>query len=190
MKQKKDDSPKNVLIIGIVGGLAQILSKLILQHHPDWKILGVDSRSVKSVPKMKGLTAEKIRFSRGNFENLFRDHSFDYVYHLARISHSSNLHQGLTKRLELSVMGTNRILDLSLRFKVKKIVILSTYHVYGAYNDNSIFLKEDAPLKASMKHPELRDVVEMDQICSTWMWKYQNQVSSVILRRLFKSPII
>lgn len=178
----KDNESKSVLIIGITGGLAQILSRFILQQHPNWRIYGVDSRSIKNVPKLKGLTAEKIRFSRGNFENLFRDHSFDYVYHLARISHSSNLYQGLTERLELSVMGTNRILDLSLRFNVKKIVVLSTYHVYGALNDNSIFLKEDAPLKASMKYPELRDVVEMDQICSTWMWKYQNQVSCVILR--------
>ncbi|MFT6630470.1 MAG: UDP-glucose 4-epimerase [Bacteriovoracaceae bacterium] len=179
---KMEETKKKVLIIGIAGGLAQILSKLILQHHPDWEILGIDTRPVHKVSKLKGLKAEKLRFSRGNFENLFRDHNFDYVYHLARISHSSNIHAGLTERLELSVMGTNRILDLSLRFNVKKIVILSTFHVYGAFSDNSIFLKEDSPLKASMKHPELRDVVEMDQICSTWMWKYQNQVSSVILR--------
>lgn len=181
MTEEKEDI-KKVLIIGITGGLAQILTKLIIQNHPNWEIYGVDSRSVKDIPKVKGLIAKKIRFSRGNFENLFRDHSFDYVYHLARISHSSNIHQGLSERLELNVMGTNRILDLSLRFNVKKVIILSTFHVYGALNDNSIFIKEDSPLRASMKYPELRDVVEMDQICSTWMWKYQNQVSSVILR--------
>ncbi len=173
---------KSVLIIGISGGLAQILSQLILENHPDWKILGIDSRSVKEVPAHKGLISQKMRFSRGNFENLFRDHQFDYVYHLARISHSSNTHNNFNERLELNVMGTNRILDLSLRFKVKKIVILSTFHVYGAMDDNGIFIKEDAPLRASMKHPELRDVVEMDQICSTWMWKYQNQINSVLLR--------
>jgi len=175
-------SSKRVLIIGISGGLAQILAQLILEINPQWYILGVDSRSVKDVPALKGLNAKKIRFSRGNFENLFRDHQFDYVYHLARMSHSSNTQDSITERLELSVMGTNRILDLSLRFNVKKIIVLSTYHVYGALADNSIFLKEDAPLKASMKYPELRDVVEMDQICTTWMWKYQNQIDSVVLR--------
>lgn len=179
---KKNTDSKNILIIGISGGLAQILAQLILHHHPHWKILGVDSRSVEGVPKKEGLSAQKIRFSRGHFENLFRDHSFDYVYHLARISHSANTHKNFNERLELNVMGTNRILDLSLRFKIKKIIILSTFHVYGALSDNGIFLKEDSPLRASMKYPELRDVVEMDQICSTWMWKYQNQVSSVLLR--------
>ncbi len=173
---------RKILIIGISGGLAQILTRLILQNHPTWTIYGVDSRSTKSVPKLKGLKTVQMRYSRGNFENLFRDNAFDYVYHLARISHSSNIHESLNERFQLSVMGTNRILDLSLRFKIKKVIILSTFHVYGALSDNSIFLPEDSPLKASMKYPELRDVVEMDQICSTWMWKYQNQVSSVILR--------
>lgn len=178
----KEIEPKRILIIGISGGLAQILSRLILSEHPEWKILGVDSRPITNVPKMNGLTSKRIKYSRGSFENLFRDESFDYVYHLARISHSDTYYKDLTERLDLNVMGTNRILDLSLRFNVKKIIILSTFHVYGALSDNSIFLKEDSPLRASLKHPELRDVVEMDQICTTWMWKYQSQVDAVLLR--------
>jgi UDP-glucose 4-epimerase len=181
-EEKALESPRKILIIGITGGLAQILAKLILQEQPTAEITGIDSRSVRGVTKIKGLEAKQVRYSRGNFENMFRDHQFDYVYHLARISHSINTHHNLTERLELNVMGTNRILDLSLRFGVKKIIVLSTFHVYGALSDNSIFLKEDAPLKAAIKHAELRDVVEMDQICSTWMWKYQNKVQSVLLR--------
>lgn len=177
----EQDVLKTVLIIGISGGLAQLLAKLILKEKPHWKVIGVDSRSTSNVFKHKNLTSLRIRFSRGSFENLFRDHSFDYVYHLARIS-SATVYKDLTKRLELNVMGTNRILDLCYRFDVKKIVVLSTFHVYGALDDNGIFLKEDAPLRASIKYPELRDVVEMDQVCSNWMWKYQNEVDSVLLR--------
>lgn len=174
--------PKKILLIGIAGGLAQMTARLILTEHPDWEILGVDSRGVSRVPQLKGLTAMEIKYSRGNFENLFRTHEFDVVYHLGRISHSSNSDNVLAKRIDLSVMGTNRILELCERSGVKKVVILSTFHVYGAYPDNSIFLKEDAPLRASVKHPELRDVVEMDQICTSWMWKNQNNISTVVLR--------
>jgi UDP-glucose 4-epimerase len=173
---------KRVLIIGIAGGLAQITARLIAQERPDWKVIGVDSRPIKNCDNIKNLECFKIRYSRGNFEKLFREHQFDAVYHLARLSHSKYSGQDLNKRLELSVMGTNRILDLSLRFGVKKLVVLSTFHVYGALSNNTIFLKEDAPLKASMKYPELRDVVEMDQICTNWMWKYQNKMSTVVLR--------
>lgn len=175
-------SPKKILIIGIAGGLAQMTARLILTEHPDWEIIGVDSRSVESVPPLKGLTSVNMKYSRGHFENLFRTNHFDVVYHLGRISHSSNEQNVLAKRIDLSVMGTNRILELCERNHVKKVIILSTFHVYGALPDNSIFLKEDAPLKASIRHPELRDVIEMDQMCTSWMWKNQNSITTVVLR--------
>jgi UDP-glucose 4-epimerase len=173
---------KKILIIGIAGGLAQMTARLILTEHPDWEILGIDSRDISKVPPLKGLTSLELKYSRGNFENLFRTHHFEVVYHLGRISHSSNTHNVLAKRIELSVMGTNRILELCERSGVKKVIILSTFHVYGALPDNSIFLLEEAPLRASLRHPELRDVVEMDQICTNWMWKNQNAISTVVLR--------
>lgn len=176
------DKSKKILMIGIAGGLAQITSRLILSEHPDWEIIGIDSRDVSNVPQMKGLTSTNIKYSRGNFENLFRTHHFDIVFHLGRISHSSNEQNVLAKRIDLSVMGTNRILELCERSGVKKVIILSTFHVYGALPDNSIFLTEDAPLRASIRHPELRDVIEMDQICTNWMWKNQKTISTVVLR--------
>jgi UDP-glucose 4-epimerase len=173
---------KKILIIGIAGGLAQMTARLILSENPEWEILGIDSRDVSKVPKLPSLTALELKYSRGNFENLFRTHRFDVVYHLGRLSHASNTHNELAKRIDLSVMGTNRILDLCERSEVKKVIILSTFHVYGALPDNPIFLNEDAPLRASIKHPELRDVIEMDQMCTTWMWKNQNSISTVVLR--------
>lgn len=172
----------NILIIGMAGGLAQITARLMLSENPTWKIMGVDSRSIDKVAPLPGLTTLSMKYSRGNFENIFRSHKFDAVLHLGRISHSSNDADVLAKRLEISVMGTNRILELCLRSGVSKVVILSTFHVYGALPDNSIFLTEDAPLKASIKHPELRDVVEMDQMCGQFMWKHQNELSTVVLR--------
>lgn len=173
--------PKKILIIGISGGLAQITSRVILGNQPDVEIYGIDNRTPPEV-SIKGLTCIKMKYSRGNFEKLFREHEFDVVYHLGRMSHSTIGSNDLSKRLELSVMGTNRILDLSLRFNVKKLIILSTFHVYGALADNSIFLNEEDPLRASMKHSELRDVVEMDQICTNWMWKYQDTMDTIVLR--------
>src|SRR6478735_7698173 len=122
---------KKILIIGIAGGLAQMTARLILTEHPDWEILGIDSRDISKVPPLKGLTSMELKYSRGNFENLFRTHEFEVVYHLGRISHSSNTHNVLAKRIELSVMGTNRILELCERSGVKKVIILSTFHVYG-----------------------------------------------------------
>jgi UDP-glucose 4-epimerase len=173
---------KKILIIGIAGGLAKILSRLIWQEFPNCDIIGVDSRPIKEDHSIQNLTAIQMKYKRGNFENLFRENQFDYVFHLARMSHASNKSQELAKRLELSVMGTNRILELCLKFQVKKVIMLSTFHVYGALYDNSIFLKEDAPLKASVNYSQLHDVVEMDQICEAFMWKHKDEIDTVLLR--------
>ncbi len=177
-----NESSKKILIIGISGGLAQILARLILKTHKDWEILGVDSRDTDNNPKINRLTCQTMKYSRGNFENLFRNHHFDVVYHLGRMSQSSHSQDAVTKRLDINLMGTNRILNLCLRFNVSKIIILSTFHVYGALADNFVFIPENGALRASIHYPELRDVVEMDQICTNWIWKHQKEMQTVVLR--------
>ncbi len=172
-----------ILIIGIAGGLAKITAKKLLQEYPNAQIYGVDMRSFYTDdPDFKNVKIKKIRYSRSHFEKLFRDHEFDYVFHLGRLSHSKVDSLSVEERLDFGVVGTKRILDLALKHGAKKIVMLSTFHVYGALSDNPAFIDEDMPLRASLKYPDLRDVVEMDQICSNWLWKHQNDISCVVLR--------
>lgn len=174
---------QSILIIGIAGSLAKSLAKNIIEQNPDCNIVGVDSRNVSHISLGPQLRSIQMSYSRNHFEKLFRDETFDVVYHLARMSHASTgFLQSLEERLDLNLMGTKRILDLSLKFNVKKVVILSTYHVYGALPDNPVLINEDFPLRASIRYPELRDVVEMDHIASNWMWKNQSHINTVILR--------
>jgi UDP-glucose 4-epimerase len=178
----KPGGKRHILLIGMAGGLAQITARLLLTENPEWTIHGVDTRPLDHVASLPRLTTTCMKYSRGNFENLFRAQRFDAVLHLGRLSHSSNDQDQLARRLEISVMGTSRILEMCLREEVQKVVVLSTFHVYGALADNPVFINEEAPLQASIRHPELRDVVEMDQICTNWMWKHQNAHSTVVLR--------
>lgn len=172
---------KKILIIGIQGALAKMTAELLIQHDPNITIYGVDSRHIEDLPIRSQLIAQQMKYNRTNFEKLFREHQFENVLHLGRLGHSpamGNIH----KRIDINLIGTNTILDLAQKFHTKKVVILSSHHVYGAFADNPMFLKEDAPLRASFKYAELRDVVEMDQMCTNWMWKYQNEIQTVVLR--------
>jgi len=174
---------KSVLIIGVAGGLAKITAGILSKTYPHLKIMGVDPRPIEKTVKSENMTYMRMRYTRSNFEKLFRNHNFDIVYHLGRMTHANaNPRAHLAQRLDLNVMGTNRILELSLKFSVKKVIILSTFHVYGAFAENPVFIKEDSILKASIHYPELRDVVEMDQLATSWMWKYQHEVETIILR--------
>ncbi len=171
---------KNILIIGMAGGLANITAKILLMKHPHIKITGVDQRTPQSdFSQVENIDFKRIRYTRGNFERLFRDHQFDAVYLLGRLTHGKS---SLEDRLDLNLIETRRILDLSLKFGIKRVVVLSTYHVYGALHDNPTFLQEDHPLRASIKYPELRDVVEVDQITTNWLWKNQRKIDTVVLR--------
>lgn len=172
---------KSVLIIGIQGALAKITAELLIKKNAHIKIHGVDSRNIENVPNRPQITYQQMKYTRTNFEKMFREHQFDTILHLGRLGHSpamGNIH----KRIDINLVGTNTILELSYKFQCKKVVILSTHHVYGALSDNSMFLREDAPLRGSFKYAELRDVVEMDQMCTNWMWKNQNQIETIVLR--------
>ena len=172
---------KSVLIIGIQGALAKITAELLIKNYPKVKIHGVDSREIENVPNRSQLSFQQMRYTRTNFEKMFREHQFDTILHLGRLGHSRS-HGNINKRIDINLVGTNTILELAHKFQCKKVVILSSHHVYGALPDNPMFLKEDSPLRGSFKYAELRDVVEMDQMCTNWMWKNQNQIETVVLR--------
>lgn len=174
---------KNILLIGAAGGLAKITTKILQKCYPNSKIIGIDNRNTKRLPLHKNIEYRTIKYTRGNFEKLFRELKFDAVIHLSRLSHATNLlKDNLSERLDLNIMGTQRILDLCLKFHVKKVIVLSTFHVYGAVHDNPVYLKEEAPLKAGLIYPEIRDVTEMDQLCSNWMWKNHGKIECIVLR--------
>lgn len=175
--------PKRLLVLGMAGGLARITVGLLLKRFPELKIVGVDSRPmVREYPESR-VHYLRMKYTRGNFEKLFRDHAFDSMLHLGRMSHAqTGATLNLAQRLDLNLMGTKRILDLCLKYELKKVAVLSTFHVYGALKDNPTFMTEDSPLRASIKYPELRDVVEMDQLVTSWMWKNQASISTVVLR--------
>ncbi len=168
----------------MAGGLARLTTQQLLRDYPDCKIYGVDSRYIppENVYNER-VETRRIRYTRGHFEALFREHQFDTVLHLGRMSHNRlNPRASLDKRLDYNVMGSKIIMDLVIKFSIKNFIILSTYHVYGAYPDNPVFIDEEASLRASLKYPELRDVVEMDQQASNWLWKHQQKVKGVIFR--------
>lgn len=168
----------------MAGGLARLTTKQLLKDHPECQIYGVDSRYIPPENLYdERVQTRRIRYTRGHFEALFRDHDFDTVLHLGRMSHNRiNPRASLEQRLDYNVMGTKIIMDLILKFSIKNFMILSTYHVYGAYADNPVFIDEESSLRASLKYPELRDVVEMDQQASNWLWKNQQKVKGIIFR--------
>jgi UDP-glucose 4-epimerase len=167
-----------ILVSGIVGGLAQrVAAQLLEAGH---SVIGVDYRRVDGVlpGSLSGLKVYRANYNKTIIEDVFRHHAFDAVLHLGRVG---NLKESEGKRFDLNVVGSQKIMNLCVQHGVKRLVVLSTFHIYGAHPANHIPIAEDEPLRAGLQFPQIADAIQMDNMASTWVWRHP-EVKTVVLR--------
>src|SRR5690606_10511485 len=76
---------------------------------------------------------------------------------------------------------SKRLFDLCLRQGVKNLVVLSTFHVYGAHPRNHTPIAEDDPLRAGPDFPQLADAIQLDGMAQLWAYRHP-EVRTVVLR--------
>jgi UDP-glucose 4-epimerase len=164
-----------VLVTGASGAIARLVASAL---SPKYEWVGVDPRPCPSESHFPGEFMVADYHSR-KLDEVFKKHRFDAVLHLGRIRESQKYSPHY--RFQMNVIGTQKLLELCRTNGVKNLVILSTYHVYGAHRLNPLVIAEDAPLRASQSFPELSDAVEMDHAATHFMWKVR-EVRTTILR--------
>ncbi len=162
-----------LLVTGAAGALAQ---QVIRRLRKSYRLVVCDARREVSMPA--DIPSFQIDFNKRHFEDLFRDYAFAGVIHLGRIgpNESTRMH-----RYNANVLGTQRLFDLSRKYGVKQIMVLSTYFVYGASPYNPAMLTEDAPLKAAEITMDLVDSVELENLSNIYLWKHP-ELNITILR--------
>ncbi|MBC7396415.1 MAG: NAD-dependent epimerase/dehydratase family protein [Bdellovibrionales bacterium] len=164
-----------VLITGASSAIARLVAGAL---SPKYELVGVDPRPSPSQSHFPGTFIVADYHSR-KLDEIFKEHTFDAVLHLGRIRESQKYSPQY--RFQMNVVGTGKLLELCKASQVKNLVVLSTYHVYGAHKLNPLQLTEDSPLRASQSFPELADAVELDHAATTFMWKHR-EVRTTILR--------
>jgi len=164
-----------ILVTGASGAIARLVASAL---SPKYEWVGVDPRPCPSENHFPGefLVAD---YHGRKLDEVFKKHQFYAVMHLGRIRESQKYSPQY--RFQMNVIGTQKLLELCRTHGVKNLVILSTYHVYGAHRLNPLVISEDAPLRASQGFPELSDAVEMDHAATHFMWKAR-EVRTTILR--------
>ncbi|MBD3640959.1 MAG: SDR family oxidoreductase [Marinobacter sp.] len=163
----------HILVTGAAGALAQ---RVINQLRDHCDLVAVDFR--EQVYLGDDIPSYCIDFTKRVFEDLFRRYEFDGVIHLGRIQ-SSQLTR--MRRYNANVLGTQKLLDLSHKYGIKRVVVLSTYHVYGAVAYNPALIDESAPLKAAGLSADLVDSVELENLANIYLWRYP-ELNITILR--------
>jgi UDP-glucose 4-epimerase len=163
------------LVTGIAGGLARLTgAELAKQGH---KVVGVDYRPL---PRPLDYDAEvyQANYNKTRIEDVFRRHRPQLLLHLGRVG---NLKERMGKRFDLNVIGSGKIMELALKYEVKRMVVLSTFHIYGAHPQNHTPIYEDEPLRAGPAFPQIADAIQLDNMASQWVWRHP-EVKTVVLR--------
>ncbi|MGE0549552.1 MAG: SDR family oxidoreductase [Kofleriaceae bacterium] len=167
--------PRKVVVTGIAGRFGRIVARR-LHHDLDWKIVGLDRRPMQGRPK--DIEHYQVDLRSKKARDIFRTGD------VAALIHLGVMHDPRATSAEIyswNIAGTTKLLEYCQAYRVPKVVLLSSANVYGPRPDNPQFLTEDAPLLAAQRFPQMRDLVEIDHLVSTFLWRAQ-ATETVILR--------
>ncbi len=150
---------KVILITGVSGYWGRQTANLLLAR-PEYHIIGLDHKPPAEA--IKGLDFIQADIRNAKLAELFETEKVDTLLHLAFIeSRSPNEHA-----FDVNVMGSMKVFGACRAAGVKKIVLRSSTAVYGARPQNSAFLTEDHPLRASVNTGWIRDLAEIEAFCN------------------------
>lgn len=164
---------ERVIITGIAGNLGRRLAR---QLHRTADVIGIDRRPCKGLPK--DITFHQIDLRRKRTADIFRTSKASAVVHL-NVMHDPRASQEVLH--SFNIRGTSRVLEYCAQYRIPKVVLLSSANVYGPSPQNNQFLSEESPLLAGTHFKEIRSLVELDMLGSTFFWRYPS-IEMVILR--------
>ncbi|MEK7704768.1 MAG: NAD-dependent epimerase/dehydratase family protein [Myxococcota bacterium] len=162
-----------IVLTGISGRLGRRVARRLARGN---EVIGIDQRPCDGLPE--GVRHHRLDIRRRSAEDIFRQGGIDAVVHLGMVHNFRISSERLYAR---NVVGTETLLAYASRYKVKKLILLSSGDVYGPAPTNSHFIDEDAPLMASQRFPEIRTVVAVDRAVQSFFWRHHD-VETVILR--------
>ena len=164
---------ERVIITGINGNLGRRLARRL---HRSCSVIGIDRRPARDLPK--DVEFHQLDLRRRKTENIFRTARADAVVHL-HIMHDPRATQEEAHGLNIS--ATTKVLEFCAHYNIPKVVLLSSADVYGPVLHNNQFLDEQSPLLGASDFGDIRSLIELDMLASTFFWRYPS-IETVILR--------
>ena len=164
---------EKVLITGISGGQGRLLARRLLERY---EVCGVDVVYWEGAPP--GVDVQVVDLRKNTLEDVIRRELPNAIVHMGFVRH---FQASEDTRHDVNVRGTKQLLDHCVNHGVQNLVLLSSSYVYGAFPENPYYMDEDAPLSASRSYPEIRDLVEVDTLASSFLWRYP-QIRTCVLR--------
>lgn len=156
-----------LLITGGAGFIGSNFIKYMLKQYPDYEIVNLDLltyagnlENLKSDEGKPSYTFIKGDIAdREHVETIFKQGA-DYVINFAAESHVDRSILNPDIFIQTNVQGTQVLLDLALKYEVRKFVQISTDEVYGTLGEDGLFhettpLAPNSPYSASKASADL-----------------------------------
>ncbi len=148
-----------ILITGGAGFIGSNFVYYMLREHPDYKLVCLDKLTYAGNPENLTFAKKHLNFSfvKGDIAdrqfvyNLFEAEKFDMVVNFAAESHVDRSIENPEIFLKTNVLGTQVLLDASLKYHVKRYHQVSTDEVYGdlPLDRPDLFFTEQTPICTS-----------------------------------------
>lgn len=126
---------KRILITGSAGSIGSEMVRQIAVYSPSELILidqaetpqhDIRLMMAKEWPEIKTSTIIASISNEQRMESIFKQHKPEYVFHAAAYKHVPMMEDNPSESIENNVLGTKIMADLSVKYGVKKFVMIST----------------------------------------------------------------
>ena len=126
---------KKVMITGSAGSIGSEMVRQIATYHPAEMMLidqaetpqhDIRLMMAKQYPDIQAHTVVTSICKEDRMEEIFRTFRPDYVFHAAAYKHVPMMEDNPSESVQNNVWGTKVIADLSVKYEVKKFVMIST----------------------------------------------------------------
>lgn len=126
---------KKILLTGSAGSIGSEILRQISDYHPKELMLidiaetpqhDIRLMMARKWPEIKTTTIVGSISNKNRMENIFQHFQPDYVFHAAAYKHVPMMENNPSESIQNNVYGTKVIADLSVKYGVKKFVMLST----------------------------------------------------------------
>ncbi len=126
---------KRILVTGSAGSIGSEIVRQISDYHPS-ELMLIDSAETpqhdirimmaRQWPEIKTQTVVGSISNQSRMENIFHTFRPEYVFHAAAYKHVPMMEDNPSESIQNNIYGTKVIADLSVKYNVKKFVMLST----------------------------------------------------------------
>ena len=151
-----------ILITGVAGNIGSYLALSLLDKK--YNVIGIDNFLTGKKEKLPHKSYRNFKFFFGDVNNknkisyIFRSYKIQYVFHFAAVVGVQR-----TQQLPLKVMndmnGTKNLLDLSVKYKIKRFFYSSSSEVYGEPVTLPL-QEENSPLNSRLPYSIVKNVSE------------------------------